>query len=86
MLSADDTPLVQKLELVPETSAAERAVADLLPIGAERGIAERARDGVPVWFHTFALAPGIYTPGPGARSPLPPAGARGRALRRAQCP
>jgi tRNA (mo5U34)-methyltransferase len=63
MLSAEDAPVVQELELVPETSAAERAVADLLPVGAERGIAERARDSVPVWFHTFALAPGIYTPG-----------------------
>ncbi|WP_270044127.1 class I SAM-dependent methyltransferase [Solirubrobacter ginsenosidimutans] len=63
MLSAEDTPLVQEVELVPETSAAERAVADLLPIGAERGLAELARDAVPVWFHTFALAPGIYTPG-----------------------
>jgi tRNA (mo5U34)-methyltransferase len=25
--------------------------------------AERVRDSVPLWFHTFALAPGIYTPG-----------------------
>ncbi len=50
-------------ELIPETTAAERAVADLLPIGAPAEDAERARDSVPVWFHTFALAPGIYTPG-----------------------
>ena len=26
-------------------------------------MAERARDAVPVWFHTFNLAPGVYTPG-----------------------
>lgn len=51
------------VETIPETSAAERAVADLLPIGATRELAELARDGVPLWFHTFALAPEIYTPG-----------------------
>jgi tRNA (mo5U34)-methyltransferase len=50
-------------ETIPETSAAERAVADLLPIGASPEEAERVRDSVPVWFHTFALSPGIYTPG-----------------------
>jgi tRNA (mo5U34)-methyltransferase len=49
--------------LIPETSAAERAVADLLPIDAPPELAQRARDAVPVWFHTFNLAPGIYTPG-----------------------
>jgi tRNA (mo5U34)-methyltransferase len=50
-------------ETIPDTSAAERAVADLLPIDAPPAVAERARDAVPVWFHTFALAPGVYTPG-----------------------
>jgi tRNA (mo5U34)-methyltransferase len=52
-----------RVEVIPGTSADERAVADLLPIGAPPAVAERARDGVPVWFHTFALAPGVYTPG-----------------------
>lgn len=54
-------------DLAPEhvlpTSAAEREVADLLPIGADPGEARRVRDAVPLWFHTFALAPGLYTPG-----------------------
>jgi tRNA (mo5U34)-methyltransferase len=51
------------LELIPETTAAERAVADLIPVSATVGDAVAVRDSVPLWFHTFALAPGIYTPG-----------------------
>src|SRR5260370_21335385 len=51
------------MEPIPETSAAERVVADVLAIGAPAADAERVRDSVPLWFHTFALAPGIYTPG-----------------------
>jgi tRNA (mo5U34)-methyltransferase len=54
---------VEAVEAIPETSGAERLVADVLAIGAPAGDAERVRDSVPVWFHTFALAPGIYTPG-----------------------
>jgi tRNA (mo5U34)-methyltransferase len=50
-------------EPIPETSAAERRVADVLPIGAPVADAERVRDSVALWFHTFALAPGTYTPG-----------------------
>lgn len=50
-------------EPIPETSAAERVVADLFAIGAQGADAVRVRDCVPLWFHTFALAPGIYTPG-----------------------
>ena len=50
-------------ELIPPTSAAEKAVADSLPLGASPADAERVRDAVPLWFHTFALAPGVYTPG-----------------------
>ena len=50
-------------ERIPETSAAERVVADVLAIGVPAAHAERVRDSVPLWFHTFALAPGIYTPG-----------------------
>ncbi len=53
----------EPIEAIPETSDAERAVADLQAIGASRAIAERVRDSVPLWFHTFALAPGVYTPG-----------------------
>ena len=50
-------------EPIPETSHAERVVADELTIGASAARAECVRDSVPLWFHTFALAPGIYTPG-----------------------
>jgi tRNA (mo5U34)-methyltransferase len=50
-------------EPIPETSRAERAVADVHAIGAPAADAESVRDSVPLWFHTFALAPGIYTPG-----------------------
>ena len=54
---------VEPLEPIPETSSAERVVADVLAIGASAVDAERVRDSVPLWFHTFALAPGVYTPG-----------------------
>lgn len=51
------------VESIPETSYAERVVADVLAIGASAAVAERVRGSVPLWFDTFALAPGIYTPG-----------------------
>jgi tRNA (mo5U34)-methyltransferase len=51
------------VEPIPETSADERLVADAWAIGAAPGDATRVRDSVPLWFHTFALSPGIYTPG-----------------------
>jgi tRNA (mo5U34)-methyltransferase len=35
----------------------------VLAIGAPAADAERVRDSVPLGFHTFALAPGVYTPG-----------------------
>jgi tRNA (mo5U34)-methyltransferase len=54
---------VEAIEAIPETSEAERVVADALAVGAEIADAERVRASVPLWFHTFALAPGIYTPG-----------------------
>ena len=57
------TIAVEATEAIPETSGAERVVADVLAIGAPALDAERVRDSVPLWFHTFALAPGIYTPG-----------------------
>jgi tRNA (mo5U34)-methyltransferase len=54
---------VEPVETIPETSAAERVVADVQAIGASVADAERVRASVPLWFHTFALAPGVYTPG-----------------------
>ena len=54
---------VEAIEPIPETSGAERLVADVLAVGAPVADAVRVRDSVPLWFHTFALAPGIYTPG-----------------------
>lgn len=51
------------VEPIPETSFDERLVADILAIGASPGEAERVRDSVPLWFHTFALSQGVYTPG-----------------------
>jgi tRNA (mo5U34)-methyltransferase len=53
----------EPIEPIPETSDAERAVADTVAIGASAVVAKRVRDSVPLWFHTFALAPGVYTPG-----------------------
>jgi tRNA (mo5U34)-methyltransferase len=54
---------LEPIEPIPETSLAERLVADGLAIGASAADAERVRDSVPLWFHTFALAPGVYTSG-----------------------
>jgi tRNA (mo5U34)-methyltransferase len=51
-----------QLESIPETSAAERAVADLLPIEAGSADTRAVLERVPLWFHTFALN-GAYTPG-----------------------
>jgi SAM-dependent methyltransferase len=50
---------------VPAITDAERAVADLLPLGADPESAQRVLDEVPFWFHTFALNAehGLYTPG-----------------------
>ncbi|HVS29279.1 MAG TPA: methyltransferase domain-containing protein [Solirubrobacteraceae bacterium] len=53
----------EPIEPIPETSSAERAVADVHAIGAPGADARCVRDSVPLWFHTFALAPGVYTPG-----------------------
>jgi tRNA (mo5U34)-methyltransferase len=44
------------LEVVPEPTAAERQVADLIPIQADREAARAVLDRVPFWFHTFSLA------------------------------
>jgi SAM-dependent methyltransferase len=52
------------LESIPETTAAERAVADQLPIEAGWEDAHAVLERVPLWFHTFALdGAGVYTPG-----------------------
>jgi tRNA (mo5U34)-methyltransferase len=49
---------------VPEPTAAEREVADLLPIGASDEQARETLARVPLWFHTFCLDGGsTYTPG-----------------------
>lgn len=58
-----DSSISQPFEFVPPTSVAEQAVADLLPINVPTPVALEALDAVPIWFHTFSLAPGIYTPG-----------------------
>lgn len=46
-------------------TAAEREVADLLPINVNADMAHATVAAVPFWFHTFALnrVSGIYTPG-----------------------
>jgi tRNA (mo5U34)-methyltransferase len=59
----DESPAAEQFEEVPETTPAERAVAALNPLGASTDDAVAVRDAVPLWFHTFALAPGVYTPG-----------------------
>jgi tRNA (mo5U34)-methyltransferase len=58
-------PSVDSFTQLPQLTAAERAVADALPIGAEPEEATRVLGRVPLWFHTFALnaAHGLYTPG-----------------------
>jgi tRNA (mo5U34)-methyltransferase len=51
-------------EQIPEPTAAEREVADLLPIGADQEQAREVAERVPLWFHTFCLDRGsTYTPG-----------------------
>jgi len=58
------TPTPEDLESIPETTDAERAVADLLPIDAPLKEARAALERVPLWFHTFSLdGAGVYTPG-----------------------
>lgn len=51
--------------VLPPITAAERAVADALPIDVPEDAARDALARVPLWFHTFALnrAAGIYTQG-----------------------
>jgi tRNA (mo5U34)-methyltransferase len=70
---------------LPRLTAAEREVADLLPVGATEGAARAVLERVPLWFHTFSLDGGsIYTPGVARdhryRIPVLPADLRGRSV------
>ena len=58
-------------ERLPQPTRAERQVADLLPIGADRRRLGDPR-AVPLWFHTFSLDArrALHARG-GARPPLP---------------
>lgn len=47
---------------VPPVTAAERSVADLLPISPNGPASAEALAAVPLWFHTFAIGD-TYTPG-----------------------
>ena len=48
---------------LPQPTAAEREVADLLPIGASEADGRAVLERVPLWFHTFSLGSSLYTPG-----------------------
>lgn len=51
-------------ERIPAPTNAEREVADLLPIAADRARAQAVLDEVPIWFHTFHLdGRSLYTAG-----------------------
>ena len=52
-------------EAPAKPTAAEREVADLLPIQADPDAARAVLDRVPLWFHTFSLdhSDELYTPG-----------------------
>jgi tRNA (mo5U34)-methyltransferase len=66
---AEATPVadegLRRFEVLPEPTAAERQVADLIPIEADPDAARAVLDRVPFWFHTFSLARSVdlYTPG-----------------------
>jgi len=82
-MAADST--IAGGERIPDPTAAEREVADLVPIGAERETARAVLEEVPFWFHTFSLDGGsIYTPGVARdhryRIPAIPADLRGRSV------
>ena len=52
-------------EAPAKPTAAERRVADLLPIEADPDAARAVLDRIPLWFHTFSLdhSDELYTPG-----------------------
>ncbi len=83
VISAGDEIAIS--EPVPQPTPAERAVADLLPIGADEETARAALESVPLWFHTFSLDQGtLYTPGVARdhryRIPVLPQDLRGRSV------
>jgi tRNA (mo5U34)-methyltransferase len=59
------TESAPRRETPPQPTAAEREVADLLPIEAGPDAAGAVLDRVPLWFHTFSLdhSDELYTPG-----------------------
>jgi hypothetical protein len=63
--SQEVTPTpAEHLESVPETTAAELAVADVMPIDSGQEEARAVLERVPLWFHTFSLnGAGIYYAG-----------------------
>jgi tRNA (mo5U34)-methyltransferase len=63
---AEPTGVVTSRREAPaKPTAAEREVADLLPIEADPDAARAVLDRVPLWFHTFSLdhSDELYTPG-----------------------
>ena len=58
------TESAPRRETPPQPTAAERAVADLLPIEADPDAARAVLDRVPLWLHTFSLdhSDELYTP------------------------
>jgi tRNA (mo5U34)-methyltransferase len=56
---------LKRKQALPVPTAAEKEVADLLPIDAGADEARALLDRVPFWFHTFSLdgADSLYTPG-----------------------
>ena len=59
------TERAPRREAPPQPTAAERNVADLIPIDADPDAARAVLDRVPLWFHTFSLdhSDELYTPG-----------------------
>ena len=59
------TERAPRRETPPQPTAAEREVADLIPIEADPDAALAVLDRVPLWFHTFSLdhSDDLYTPG-----------------------
>ena len=53
------------VDAIPAVTAAEREVADALPIEADPVAAREVLASIPLWFHTFALSrtADVYTPG-----------------------
>jgi tRNA (mo5U34)-methyltransferase len=59
------TDRAPRREAPPQPTAAEREVADLMPIEADPEAARAVLDRVPLWFHTFSLdhSDELYAPG-----------------------